>query len=135
MLISASFITTLLSRFCCQKIIDYRLFRVIGIFRHQFFNLLIVAFCQLEQSLLGLLTCTAALATHKPAARMRTGAENTAQQPFNRKQNDHGDDQDDHQTRHAGFNVVVVCLDQHVSLMTGDHWADDDPGDQQHKEQ
>ena len=135
MLVGARFVTALLSRFCRQQVIHYRLFCMIGIFRHQLLNLLIVTFCQFEQRLFGLLTGATTLTTHKPPTGMCAGAENSAQQPFNRKQDDHGDDQDDHQARHAGFDIVVIRLDQHVTLMTGYHRTDDDPSDQQHKEQ
>jgi hypothetical protein len=50
-----------------------RLFGVIGIFRHQLFNLLVIAFRQFQQRLLGLLTRAAALTADEPAARVRAG--------------------------------------------------------------
>ena len=128
-LVGTSFVTALLSSFCRQQVIHYRLFCMIGVFRHQLFNLLIIAFCQLEQRLLRLLTGATTLPTDKPSAGMRASAENSAQQPFNRKQDDHCDDQNDHQTRHAGFDIVIIRLDQYVALMTGNHWTDNDPGD------
>ena len=73
-LVGTSFVTALLSSFCRQQVIHYRLFCMIGVFRHQLFNL--------------------------------------------------------HQTRHAGFDIVIIRLDQYVALVTGNHWTDNDPGDQ-----
>ena len=77
MLVGASFIPSLLSGFCRQQVVHNRLLSVIGIFRHQLLNLLIVAFRQLQQRLLGLLTGATTFAAHEPAAGMRAGAENT----------------------------------------------------------
>ncbi len=134
MLVSAGFITALLGRFGGQKIVHHRLFCVISVFRHQLFNLLIIAFGQLQQRLFRLLTGAATLTTNEPAACMGTGTENTAQDPFNGKQDHDAEDQNDRQPRYAGFNVVVVGLDQDVSLMARKHRPQDDPGDQQDEE-
>ncbi|MNP04652.1 hypothetical protein D3C76_965750 [compost metagenome] len=62
---------------------------------------------------------------------MSAGSENTTQDPFDRKQHHHGQDQDDHQARNAGFDVVVIGLDQDISLMTRNQRPKNDPGDQQ----
>ena len=48
---------------------------MIGIFRHQLLNLLVITFRQFEQRLFGLLTRVTAFTADKPAARMRPGAE------------------------------------------------------------
>ena len=133
-LISAGFVTALLRCFGRQQIVHHRLFGVVGVFRHQLFNLLIVTLCELKQRLLGLFTGAAALTANEPAAGMGTGTENTAQDPLDRKQHHHAEDQNDRQTRYAGFNVVVIGLDQDITLMTRKHRSQDDPGDQQDKE-
>ena len=93
MLIRTGFITALLRCFGSQKIVHHRLFCMVGIFRHQLFNLLIIAFGELKQRLLGLLTRTTTLAANEPAARMRAGTENTAQDPFDCQQYDDAEDQ------------------------------------------
>ncbi len=134
MLIGAGLVTTLLSCFSSQQIVHDGLFGVIGVFGHQLFHLLIIALGELNQRLLGLLTGATALAANEPATGMGTGAENTAQDPLQRQQHHNAQDQNDHQTRYAGFDVVIVGLDQHVSLVTGKHRPKDDPGDQQDKE-
>ena len=134
MLVGPRFIAALLGRFRRQQIVHHRLFGVIGIFRHQLLNLLVITFRQLKQRLLGLLTRATAFTADKPAARMRPGAENAAQQPFNGEQHHHGEDQDDHQPGHAGLDIVIIGLDQDVALMPGDHRAKHDPGDQQCEE-
>ena len=95
MLVGAGFIATLLGGFCRQQVVHNGLLSVIGIFRHQLLNLLIIALRQLQQRLLGLLTRAATLAAHEPAAGMCAGAENAPQQPLNGKQHYHGEDHDD----------------------------------------
>ena len=134
MLVGAGFVTPLLRCLGGQQIVHHRLFGMVSIFRHQLFNLLIVTLGQLKQCLLSLLTGAAAFTANEPATRMRTGTENSAQDPLNRKEHHHTEDQDDHQTRYAGFDVVVIGLDQDVTLMTGKHRPQDDPGDQQDEE-
>ena len=107
---------------------------MVGVFRHQLFNLLIVTLGKLKQRLFGLLAGAAAFTTNEPAARVGTGAENTAQDPLDRKQHHHAEDQNDRQAGYAGFNVVVIRLDQDVTLMTRKHRSQHDPGDQQDEE-
>ena len=79
MLVGACFITALLRGFGSQQIVHHRLFSVIGIFRHQLFNLLIIAFRQFQQRLFGLLTCTATLTPDKPPTGVRASAEDPPQ--------------------------------------------------------
>ena len=81
-----------------------------------------------------MLTRATAFTADKPAARMRSGAENAAQQPFDGEQHHHGEDQNDHQPGDAGLDIVIIGLDQDVALMPGDHRAKHDPGDQQREE-
>ena len=134
MLIGAGFVTALLRRFGSEQIIHHRLFGMVGVFRHQLFNLLIVTLGKLKQRLFGLLAGAAAFTANEPAARVGTGAENTAQDPLDRKQHHHAEDQNDRQAGYAGFNVVVIRLDQDVTLMTRKHRSQHDPGDQQDEE-
>ena len=134
MLIGAGLIASLLRRLSGQQIVNNRLFCMVGIFRHQLFNLLIVAFGQLQQRLLGLLTGATALTANEPAARVNPGTENPTQDPFHCQQDDHTQDQDDHQPCHAGFDVVVIGLDQYVTLVTREHRSQYNPGDQQDEE-
>ncbi len=131
MLIGASFIPTLLRGFSGQQVVHHRLFSVVGIFRHQLLNLLIIPFGQLQQRLLGLLTGATTFTANEPAAGVRPGAEDATQEPFHSKQHHNAEDQDDHQARHAGFDIVVIGLDQNVALMASKHWPQNDPGDQQ----
>ncbi len=107
---------------------------MIGVLRHQLLNLLIVAFGQFEQRLFGLLAGAAALTANEPATGMRSGTEDAAQDPFDRQKRHHRQDQNDHQSGHAGFDIVVIGLDQHVTLMTSQHRTEHDPGDQQCEE-
>ena len=135
MLVSTHFIAALLGGFRCQQIVNQRLFRVIGIFRHQLLNLLIIAFRKLQQRLFCLLARATTLTAHKPAAGMRAGTEDPTQQPLQCKEDHQRQHQHDRKTRDAGFNVVVIGLDQHITLMPGEHRAKHDSGEKQCKEQ
>ncbi|SAH04847.1 Uncharacterised protein [Enterobacter cloacae] len=65
---------------------------------------------------------------------MYAGTENTTQEPLHCQQNDHTQDQDNHQPCYAGFDVVVIGLDQYVTLVTRKHRPQYNPGDQQDEE-
>ncbi|MNZ74816.1 hypothetical protein D3C78_932770 [compost metagenome] len=133
-LVSAEIVTALLRGLGGQQVVHHRLFGVIGVARQQFFDLLVIAFGQFDQSGLGLLARTAAFTPQEPAAGMSTGAEDAAQDPFDHQQHDKQQDAHDHQAGDAGFDIVVIGLNQHIALMAGQHRPDHHAGDQ-HQEQ
>ncbi|MNP29917.1 hypothetical protein D3C76_1229660 [compost metagenome] len=107
---------------------------MIGIARQQFFNLLVITFGQFYQRGLGLLTRTAAFAAQEPAASAGAGAEDAAQDPLDHQQHHKQQDTHDHQAGDAGFDIVVIGLNQHIALMAGQHRPNHHAGDQ-HQEQ
>lgn len=74
-------------------------------------------------------------ATVEPAAGTCAGPKQSADGPFDDKEDDKRQNENNHQTGNAGFNIVIVGLNQHITLMTGDKRTEYNAREQQDEQQ